>query len=69
VDTLRHQVLAAVTWDVAPCGLVETDRCFIALMMEAVGTSETSVNFCQTTRRHIPEESHHTEEISLLSVF
>jgi hypothetical protein len=26
--------------------------------MEAVRTSETSVNFCQTTRRNIPEDSH-----------
>jgi hypothetical protein len=42
----------AVNWDVAPCTLVETDRRFrgltasiilIALMMEAVSTSETSV--------------------------
>jgi hypothetical protein len=30
----------------------------IALMMEAVSTSETSVNFYQTTRRNNPEESH-----------
>jgi hypothetical protein len=27
-------------------------------MMEAVGTSETSVNFCQTIRRNNPENSH-----------
>jgi hypothetical protein len=27
-------------------------------MMEAVSTSETSVNFYQTTRRNIPENSH-----------
>jgi hypothetical protein len=27
-------------------------------MMEAVSTSETSVNFYQTTRRNIPEDSH-----------
>jgi hypothetical protein len=39
----------AVFWDVAPG---------IALMMEAVNTSETSVNFYQTTRRNIPEDSH-----------
>jgi hypothetical protein len=26
--------------------------------MEAVSTSETSVNFYQTTRRNIPEDSH-----------
>jgi hypothetical protein len=29
----------------------------IALMMEAVSTSEMSVNFYQTTRRNIPEDS------------
>jgi hypothetical protein len=30
----------------------------IALMMEAVSASETSVNCCHTTRRNIPEDSH-----------
>jgi hypothetical protein len=30
--------------------------CLIALMMEAASTSETTVNFCQTTRRNIPED-------------
>jgi hypothetical protein len=30
----------------------------IALMMEAVSTSETSVSFYQNTRRIIPEDSH-----------
>jgi hypothetical protein len=30
----------------------------IALMMEAARTSETSVNFYQTTRRNNPEDSH-----------
>jgi hypothetical protein len=30
----------------------------IALMMEEVNTSETSVKFYQTTRRNIPEEIH-----------
>jgi hypothetical protein len=54
--------------DVAPCSNVEVDRRFrgayclhyqggtaIALIMEAVPTSETSVNFNVTTRRYIPE--------------
>jgi hypothetical protein len=36
-----------VFWDVA----------IIALMMEAVRASETSVNFNVTTRRYIPEDS------------
>jgi hypothetical protein len=31
---------------------------FIALMMEAANTSETLVNFYQTTRRNILEDSH-----------
>jgi hypothetical protein len=31
---------------------------FFALMMEAARTSETSVNFYQTTRRYNPEEIH-----------
>jgi hypothetical protein len=35
---------------------------FIALMMEAARTSETSVNFYQTTRRYNPEDSHLHEE-------
>jgi hypothetical protein len=29
-----------------------------ALMIEAASTSETSVNFYQTTRRYNPEDSH-----------
>jgi hypothetical protein len=52
----------AVFWDVAPCSVVEIDRRFrrglIALMMKAVSTSETSVNFYQRIRHNIPEESH-----------
>jgi hypothetical protein len=30
----------------------------IALMMEAASTSETSVNFYQTTQRNNPDDSH-----------
>jgi hypothetical protein len=69
---VRFQVLAAasmkmaVFWVVAPCSLVEDYRRFrgvcclllIALMMEAVSTSEMSVNFYQTIRRYNPEDSH-----------
>jgi hypothetical protein len=57
----------AVFWDIAPCSLVEVDRrfkgryclhqqgdeSFIALMMETVRTSETSVYFNETARRYI----------------
>jgi hypothetical protein len=39
----------AVFWVVAPCR---------ALMMEAARTSETLVNFYQTTWRYNPEDSH-----------
>jgi hypothetical protein len=43
----------AVFWDVALCILWA-----MALVMEAVSTSETSVNFYETTRRNIPKDSH-----------
>jgi hypothetical protein len=59
-----------VFWDVVPCSHVEVDRSFrgayclhhqgeefIALMMEAVHTSETSVNFNVTTWCYIQEDS------------
>jgi hypothetical protein len=53
-------VKMTVFWDVAPCSLVELYRHFRGadLMMEAASASETSVNFYQTTRRNIPEDSH-----------
>jgi hypothetical protein len=53
-------------WDIAPCSMVEVDRRFRgsyclhhqgALAMEAVRTSETSVNY-YTSRRNIPEGCH-----------
>jgi hypothetical protein len=51
----------AVFWVVAPYSLVgvyQRFRGLIALMMEAARTSETLVNFYQTTRRYNPEDSH-----------
>jgi hypothetical protein len=42
----------AVFWDVAACSRVD-----IAVMMEAVSTSETSVNIYQTSRCYNPEDS------------
>jgi hypothetical protein len=33
-------------------------RMIIALMMKAASTSQTTVNFYQTTRRNIKEDSH-----------
>jgi hypothetical protein len=47
-----------VFWDVAQCSLVQIDRRFRGGIIEAVSTSETSVNFYQTTRRNIAEDSH-----------
>jgi hypothetical protein len=47
----------AAFWDLAPWILVEVYRRFIALIMEAASTSETSVNSYQTTRRNNPEDS------------
>jgi hypothetical protein len=51
---LRH-----VVWD----NFTEVSEVFTASinrapMMESVSTSETSVNFYQTTRRNIPEDRH-----------
>jgi hypothetical protein len=48
-------------WDVETCSLVDTDvlevlTTSIALMMEAVSISETSVNFYETTRQYISEQ-------------
>jgi hypothetical protein len=64
----------AVFWVVAPWSLVEVYRrlrgaCCLhnqgseslfsfALIMAAVSTSETSVNFCHIIRRNISEDSH-----------
>jgi hypothetical protein len=55
----------AVFWVVTLCSLVEVYQRFrgpccllFALMMEAARTSETLVNFYQTTRRYNPEDSH-----------
>jgi hypothetical protein len=47
-------------WDIAPCSLVEVDRRFrgAITLMEAVCTSETSINFYETTRRNILEGCH-----------
>jgi hypothetical protein len=36
---------------------LQTKELLIALMMEAVRTSETSLNFNVTTRRYIPDDS------------
>jgi hypothetical protein len=51
--------------DIVPCTPVEVQRSLlspslglVALKMEAASTSETSVNFYQTTRRNIPEDIH-----------
>jgi hypothetical protein len=64
---VRFEVLTAasmkisVFWDVAPCSLVVCQRFRGACCLHRQGdasTSETSVNFYQTTRRNIPEDRH-----------
>jgi hypothetical protein len=44
-------------WDIAPCSFIEVYRCvsLIALILDAVSTSETSVNFYETTLHNIQE--------------
>jgi hypothetical protein len=49
-----------VFWDVAPCSLVEIDRCFggaYCFHHQGVVYS-SSVNIYQTIRRNIPQDSH-----------
>jgi hypothetical protein len=41
----------------------------IALMMEAARTSETLVNFYQTTQRYIPEDSDLSNLLCLLMAY
>jgi hypothetical protein len=49
----------AVFWVVAPCSVVEfTDVSEVLLPSLSGSTSETSVNFYQTTRRFNPEDSY-----------
>jgi phage tail sheath gpL-like len=43
----------AVFWNVVPCSLVEVTN-----VLKAASTSETLVNFYQTTRYNIPEDSY-----------
>jgi hypothetical protein len=74
LSQVRFQVLAAtstrttVFWDVGPRNLVDADRrfrCAYCLHHRwlTVSTSETLVNFYQTTRPNIPEDSHlHSSE-------
>jgi hypothetical protein len=60
-----------VFWDVAPCNVVEIGRRFRGAycfhhhgLLMAISTSETSVNFYETTRCNIPEDSHiHTRHV------
>jgi hypothetical protein len=68
----RFQVLTAASmkmiafWDITSCSLIEVYRRFrgayclplIAPMMAVVRTSETSVSFCESKRRNIPEGCH-----------
>jgi hypothetical protein len=53
-----REVVLRFAQDFALRFLVGWRGLLIALMMEAVSTSETSVNIYQTTRRNIPEDSH-----------
>jgi hypothetical protein len=65
VSLLRFQVLTArmkmavVWWKFTDVSEVRAASIIRALMMEAANTSETSVNFYQTTLRNNPEDTHH----------
>jgi hypothetical protein len=50
--------------EVLAASMSRTMKVMVALMMEAASTTEMSVNFYQTTRRNIPEDSHlHTRSV------
>jgi hypothetical protein len=68
---VRFQVLTAasmkmtVFWNVAPCSLAEIERrstfqwCLLPPLIPFITlTMEASVNFCETTRHKVPEDSH-----------
>jgi hypothetical protein len=61
---MRFPVLTVTTmkmalfWDVSLCDLLDIHVCVIALMMEAVSSSETSVIIYQIARPNIPEDIH-----------
>jgi hypothetical protein len=69
-DNIGFEVVTAasmkmiVFWVVAPCSLVEVYQLFRGACClhhqgnEPASTSETLVNFYQTTRRYNPEDSH-----------
>jgi hypothetical protein len=77
-DRTNTPVKMAAAWSFAPCSLVGINWRFrgayslIALMMGAVCTSETSINFYWTILRNVPEDSHlHThrrEELRLRQI-
>jgi hypothetical protein len=52
----------AVFWVVVLCTVIKVHA--ITLMMEAASTSETLVNFYQTTWRNNPEDSHLQIEVT-----
>jgi hypothetical protein len=50
----------AVFWAAAPCSLLkftDVSEVLVAMIMKAESTSETSVNFYQTTLRNNPQDS------------
>jgi hypothetical protein len=53
---VRFQFLAAASMKITV--FLDVTLLLIALMMEVVNTSGTSVNFYQTTRRNFPEDSY-----------
>jgi hypothetical protein len=64
-------MMSSVFWDITPCSPLKVDRvlspaftlvscsAYSTLKMEAICSSETSVDFQRTKRRYIPEDSTH----------
>jgi hypothetical protein len=58
--TPKHEIFGIGTRKETGCSLLQnpTNSLIAMMMMAAVSSSETSVNFYETTRRNVPEDSH-----------
>jgi hypothetical protein len=54
----RLKSIASAGFEIANLGSEMLKLPIVAVMMEAVNTSETSINFYETTRHNIPGDNH-----------
>jgi hypothetical protein len=66
---MATSIMMRAFWDIAWCSQGDHPDYTTTLMMEAVCTSETSVNSNETTQHYIPEGSHLQILICFICVF